>query len=142
MVVSSIMEIWSLAIMPILLIIGLFIVRYYLSASRDLTRMESIARSPVLNTLNEVLPGTMIIRSCKYETKYVDKFNKKMVTLYRWKQQQVWNQYGFCSINFYDLSNGFYSLLRRQLYSSEYWYLINICFKLTNFLVLFTKHVW
>ncbi len=83
LVVCAIYQIWSLVIMPIMLIIGILIVRYYLSASRDLTRMEGISRSPILNTLSEILPGCMIIRAYKYEDKFVEKFNKKLDELFK-----------------------------------------------------------
>ena len=78
LVVCSIYQIWSLIAMPIMLILGFLIVRFYLSASRDLTRMEGIARSPILNTLNEVLPGTMIIRAYKYEDKFIKKYTDRI----------------------------------------------------------------
>ena len=83
LVICSIYQIWSLLILPIMLIIGFFIVRYYISASRDLTRMEGIARSPILNTINEVLPGTMIIRGYKYEDKFVKKYTDRIDNMFK-----------------------------------------------------------
>ena len=89
---------YSLILLPILLIIGFFIVRYYISASRDLTRMEGIARSPILNTINEVIPGTMIIRSYNYQDKFIHKYNERIDQMFK-VQLYLTGSYNWFGIN-------------------------------------------
>jgi len=83
LVICSIYQIWSLVFMPIMLILGFFIVKYYLQASRDLVRMEGIAHSPVLNIITEVIPGSMIIRANKFEEKYFEVYNKRLDDMFK-----------------------------------------------------------
>ena len=82
-VICSIYQIWSLTILPIMLIFGIIIIKYYISASRDLTRMEGILKTPVLNLVTEVLPGTSIIRAYKYEKEYFNIYNSRVDELFK-----------------------------------------------------------
>ena len=49
MIVCSIYMYYSLFYLPILLISGIYLVRFYMHASRDLKRIVSSVRSPILN---------------------------------------------------------------------------------------------
>ena len=40
-------------------------------------RLEGIVRSPVLNLLNETIPGTTTIRAFQYQKKYLSMFQDK-----------------------------------------------------------------
>jgi len=66
-----------------MLIFGIIIIKYYISASRDLTRMEGILKTPVLNLVTEVLPGTSIIRAYKYEKEYFNIYNSRVDELFK-----------------------------------------------------------
>jgi ABC-type multidrug transport system fused ATPase/permease subunit len=73
-VVCSLMNIWCLVFLPIILIFGLSINRFYMNCSRDLSRLDGIARSPLINLLSATLPGVSTIRAFKYEKIYENKF--------------------------------------------------------------------
>ena len=68
----------SLLYMPIILILGFFITKFYLIGSRPLTRLEAISRSPILNTINETIPGYASIKAFNKENNYLDKFYSKI----------------------------------------------------------------
>lgn len=59
-------------------IIGLYvfakIIQYYLISAREIKRIESNARSPVISNFQEAINGTYIIRAFKKEQFYVDKY--------------------------------------------------------------------
>ena len=52
--------------------------RFYLRGSRPLTRLEAISRSPILNTINETIPGYSSIKAFSKEVNYLDKFYSKI----------------------------------------------------------------
>ena len=64
--------------MPIILVLGFFVTRFYLIGSRPLTRLEAISRSPILNTINETIPGYGSIKAFGKEDNYLDKFYSKV----------------------------------------------------------------
>ena len=65
-VLCAIYDPYSILYMPIILVFGFFITRFYLIGSRPLTRLEAISRSPILNTINETIPGYGSIKAfCK-----------------------------------------------------------------------------
>lgn len=49
-------------VIPVLLFAGYKIIRYFLNTSREITRMESISKSPILSTFTEMLGGVKFIR--------------------------------------------------------------------------------
>lgn len=73
----------SLIFVPFSLLFGYLISRIYLKASRDLTRLGSISRSPLLNTLSETTTGAIIIRAYKFEQMYLNKFYQKMNDVFK-----------------------------------------------------------
>jgi ABC-type multidrug transport system fused ATPase/permease subunit len=60
-------EPYSLLTIPVILFIGNKISSFYRNSSRELQRMESGQRSPVLNLCNEVIPGTTTIRAFGFQ---------------------------------------------------------------------------
>lgn len=46
---------------------------YYIATSREVKRIESIARSPIYSTFGETLNGTTLIRAFKMQNNFVDK---------------------------------------------------------------------
>ena len=65
-----------LTILPIF-IIGYFVIEYYRNASREIKRMETSLRSPVISLCQEVVPGTVTIRAFGFQNKYVSIFHEK-----------------------------------------------------------------
>ena len=64
--------------MPVILVFGYLITKFFLKGSRPLTRIEAISRSPILNTLSETLPGFASIKAFKVESSYLNKFYKRI----------------------------------------------------------------
>ena len=97
LVVCSIFQYLSIIFLVLMLIYGIFITKFYLGSSRDLTRMRAIAKSPILNTLSEALPGAITIRSYKFEDKYMHKFNEKIDDLFKIEMfiSGTYNWFGF-----------------------------------------------
>ena len=50
-----------------MIISGIFITNYYISAGRDLNRLEGISRSPIVTCFTETISGAKIIKSFKKE---------------------------------------------------------------------------
>ena len=71
-------EIYSLLTIPPILFLGLKISTFYRNSSRELQRMESGKRSPVLNLCNEVIPGTTTIRAFGFQQKYLSLFHERV----------------------------------------------------------------
>ena len=57
---------YMLIIVPFALLLALKIRGYYISSSRELTRLESLSRSPIINHFSESISGTNIIRAFGY----------------------------------------------------------------------------
>ena len=71
-------EPYSLLTIPLILFIGQKISTFYRNSSRELQRIESGKRSPVLNICNEVIPGATTIRAFNYQKKYMELFHEKV----------------------------------------------------------------
>ena len=71
-------EPYSLLMIPVILFIGHKISTFYRNSSRELQRIESGKRSPVLNICNEVIPGVTTIRAFGYQQKYMSLFHEKV----------------------------------------------------------------
>ena len=71
-------EPYSLLTIPPILFIGQKVSNFYRNSSRELQRMESGKRSPVLNLCNEVIPGTSIIRAFGLQHKYLTLFHERV----------------------------------------------------------------
>jgi ATP-binding cassette, subfamily C (CFTR/MRP), member 1 len=82
-VICSIYEPISLVFVPIFGIFGYLLTSFYLRGSRDLSRLEGVSRSPLLNTLSETIAGSISIRAYKFEQEYLNKFYSKVNDLFK-----------------------------------------------------------
>ena len=76
-VVCAIFQPYCLILVPFIIILGLFTMRYYLNCSREISRLESISRSPMLNSVNETVYGALTIRAFKLSNFFTDDFRGK-----------------------------------------------------------------
>lgn len=60
-------------IVPILLYLSYRVKEKYLNISRELTRLEAVSRSPILNNFGETISGAKIIRTFKQTQNYREK---------------------------------------------------------------------
>ena len=77
-VVCSIYIYYSLFFLIICVISGFLTSRFYLHGSRELERLEGIARSPILNQLSETLNGVVTIRAFEKEKEFLTNYFKKV----------------------------------------------------------------
>ena len=76
-IICTIYQPYSILFLPFMGIIGYKISQFYSNCSREMFRLEGIVRSPVLNLLNETIPGTTTIRAFQYQKKYLSMFQDK-----------------------------------------------------------------
>ena len=76
-VVCAIFQPYCLILVPFIIILGLFTMRYYLNCSREISRLESISRSPLLNSVNETVFGALTIRAFKLSNYFMEDFRRK-----------------------------------------------------------------
>ena len=76
-VVCAIFQPYCLILVPFIIVLGLFTMRYYLNCSREISRLESISRSPMLNSVNETVYGALTIRAFKLSNYFTDDFRRK-----------------------------------------------------------------
>jgi ABC-type multidrug transport system fused ATPase/permease subunit len=81
--ICSYMNIWCLIFLPLILIVGLIISRFYMSCSRDLSRLDGIIRTPIINLLSATIPGASTIRAFHYEKIYKNKFYERVDEFYK-----------------------------------------------------------
>ena len=81
--VCSAFESECLLILPIFLIICWLLYRFYINCSRELNRMEGVLNSPILNLVNETIPGTPTIRAYNLEKNYIEIFQNKVDEHYK-----------------------------------------------------------
>ena len=78
-ILCSFYDLYSLLFIPFLSLVGYFLTSYYLNGSRQLSRLEAVSRSPLLNTISETIPGINTIRAFDktafYKAKYFDQVN-------------------------------------------------------------------
>jgi len=77
-IICALFEVYSLGFIPILLILGYIVYKYYIKTSRDLQRLEGVSRSPILNIISEIIPGAMTVRVFKTENSYKKHFYSKV----------------------------------------------------------------
>ena len=75
-IVCSIYQYQCLFFFPFFIIFSLMISRFYMNCSRELNRIESILNSPILNLINETIPGKTTIRAFNYQLLYLKNFQK------------------------------------------------------------------
>ena len=77
-VVCSLYQPFSLILLPFFLFVCWKIGRFYMNCSRELTRIEGMLNSPILNLINETIPGNTTIRAYNFEDKYINNFYSKI----------------------------------------------------------------
>ena len=70
----SFTNLWLLPISLAILVLLVYLARYYLNSSRELKRWESICRSPVFSHFSETMAGLDTIRTRKKERDLIDQF--------------------------------------------------------------------
>ena len=105
-ILCSFYDLYSLLFIPFLSLMGYLLTSYYLNGSRQLSRLEAVSRSPLLNTISETIPGINTIRAfdktAYYKSKYFDQVNTCLKIsmnssgIYYWFSQQ----YDFLSLLF------------------------------------------
>jgi len=63
MIISCIAVIWIIFVIPVIAIGALVVYAYSISAFREMTRIESLSRSPILSYISETLSGASTIRA-------------------------------------------------------------------------------
>ena len=81
--VCSLYEKECLIILPIFVILCWFLYRFYINCSRELNRIEGVLNSPILNLVNETIPGTATIRAYNLQDKYIEIFQNKVDEHYK-----------------------------------------------------------
>jgi len=78
----------TIYVAPIIIILAVFLVNYFISAGRDLNRLDGTSRSPIVSLFSETILGITTIRTFKQESPSKEKFYKRLddhfgVMLYR-----------------------------------------------------------
>jgi ATP-binding cassette subfamily C (CFTR/MRP) protein 4 len=74
LVVVMIVLPWVALPVPVLLLVFYLLRRWYIGASRQIKRIESVTRSPVYAHLSETLNGLPVLRAMRVQSQFVDKF--------------------------------------------------------------------
>ena len=82
-IVCSLYEKECLLFLPFFIILCWFLYRFYINCSRELNRIEGVLNSPVLNLVNETIPGTATIRAYNLQNKYIEIFQDKVDEHYK-----------------------------------------------------------
>ena len=81
--VCSLYEKECLIFLPIFAVLCWFLYRFYINCSRELNRIEGMLNSPILNLVNETIPGTATIRAYNLQNKYIEIFQNKVDEHYK-----------------------------------------------------------
>ena len=65
---------WLLVVVAPIIVLVVYISRYYMKTARELKRLESICRSPVFSHISETLNGLETIRTRGRQSDFVDQF--------------------------------------------------------------------
>ena len=75
-VICAIFQPYCLILVPIIFLLGTKIMNYYLHCSRDLSRIQGIVRSPMINAVNETIFGSITIRAFNKQEIFTSTFRK------------------------------------------------------------------
>lgn len=67
---------WLAAVVVPIIILYVYIARYFMKTSRELKRLESVCRSPVLSHISETLDGLDTIRSRGRQREFADQLHR------------------------------------------------------------------
>lgn len=65
---------WHLPIIAGILLINIVIIKYYIKCIREITRLDAVSKSPILNTFSEIVRGLIYIRTCLSKADVTRKF--------------------------------------------------------------------
>ena len=82
-IVCSLYEKECLLFLPVFIVFCWFLYRFYINCSRELNRIEGVLNSPILNLVNETIPGTATIRAYNLQKKYLELFQEKVDEHYK-----------------------------------------------------------
>ena len=72
---------WVLATMPFIITFLVILLRFYIKTFREINRIRSVSRSPLLTHLGETINGTSTIRAFKLENDFINTNYKLLSTL-------------------------------------------------------------
>ncbi len=123
-IICSIYQPYCLFFVPFFISTCLYLSRFYMNCSRELSRIEGILNSPILNLINETIPGTTIIRAYHLENKFnlsfqerIDEYFKVLFYLngtYQWYLMML----NFISF-FFLVILLIFTLIHKELYSAK-----------------------
>lgn len=67
---------WLAAVVVPIITLYIYIARYFMKTSRELKRLESVCRSPVLSHISETLDGLDTIRSRGRQRDFADQLHR------------------------------------------------------------------
>ena len=73
---------YSLYFIPVLIGVCIYLVNYSIECTRDVNRVECVARTPILNNYNETLNGIVSIRAFNKEENFFNKLKKNIFEHY------------------------------------------------------------
>lgn len=80
--VSAYFFIYFLIFIPLFILSGMWLLKTYIEGSREFTRLEGIARSPITSVITETLSGLTTIRAYNFEGVYLKRFLKLLDDFY------------------------------------------------------------
>ena len=78
LILDSYYDIYTLIYIPLIILFGILLSKFYLIGARQLTRLEAMSHSPILNIISESIPGITTIRAFNKINKYLEKFHVKV----------------------------------------------------------------
>ena len=78
LILDSYYDIYTLIYIPLIILFGILLSKFYLIGARQLTRLEAMSHSPILNIISESIPGITTIRAFNKINKYLEKFHIKV----------------------------------------------------------------
>ena len=69
---------YTLYFIPVLMCICIYLVNSSIECTRDINRVECVARSPIITNYNETLNGIVSIRAFNKEDKFFNKLKKQI----------------------------------------------------------------
>ena len=75
-IICAIFQPYCLILVPIIFLLGMIIMNYYLHCSRELSRIQGIVRSPMINSVNETIFGSITIRAYNKQEIFINTFRK------------------------------------------------------------------
>ena len=88
-IVPTVTNPWLLFLVTPLIVLVLYISKYYLKTARELKRLESICRSPVFSHFSETLNGLDTIRTRGRQRDFVDQFYRCIALVFAFFNSKI-----------------------------------------------------